>query len=85
MDQNRSESDANSDSTLQSSIRKQRNRELARQANERRRNRVLTRKVELLYTLRTITNLEQSIAELQVENNSLRDLLIESESQDPEM
>ncbi len=59
----------------------QRTRELARAANERRKNRITAVKEELQVTRTTISGLERNIQELQAENDVMRRLLLENEQQ----
>ncbi len=55
--------------------RAQRNRELARMSNERRKNRIKAMESELEETKKTVTSLEESIRQLEEENNGLKTLL----------
>ena len=59
----------------------QRTRELARAANERRKNRITAVKEELQVTRTTISGLERNIRELQAENDMMRRLLLENDQQ----
>lgn len=55
--------------------RAQRNRELARMSNERRKNRIKAMETELEETKKTVSSLEDSIRALEAENNGLKTLL----------